>query len=188
MLNKRLPLIFIVLASMILAACSSQQKHSGTDRKPNSYQICQIFKQYPHWKDAAKKAERKWGTPVPTLMAFIRQESGFNPHARPSGRSDVYGFPQALDSTWRAYQKATGNYRVKPNQFSAAVDFIGWYNSQSKKRNKISLKDTYHLYLAYHEGHGGFERRSFRHKSWLKDVAHKVSAYAQSYKSQYKRC
>jgi hypothetical protein len=49
--------------------------------------------------------------------------------------------------------------------YDYAIDFIGWYNRQSYQRSNIALNDSYHLYLAYHEGHGGFNRRSFKGKS-----------------------
>jgi hypothetical protein len=44
------------------------------------------------------------------------------------------------------------------------------------------------LYLAYHEGQGGFSKRSFRKKAWLKDVAKKVSNRAVLYQRQLNNC
>ena len=45
-----------------------------------------------------------------------------------------------------------------------------WYNDQSHRRNHIFKTDAHHLYLAYHEGHGGYARGSYRGKSGLKGV------------------
>jgi hypothetical protein len=52
----------------------------------------------------------------------------------------------------------------------------------------ISKTDPYHLYLAYHEGHGGFNRRTYQKKTWLLRVARKVSNRAHSYGSQLASC
>ena len=61
-------------------------------------------------------------------------------------------------------------------------------NDQSQRKNNISKSDAYHLYLAYHEGHGGFARRTFKNKQWLKDVATKVSKRAGEYRAQLNGC
>ena len=68
------------------------------------------------------------------------------------------------------------------------MDFIGWYNDQSQNINKISKTDAYNLYLAYHEGHGGFRKRSFEGKQWLKNVAEKVSSRSDLYARQLQNC
>ena len=74
------------------------------------------------------------------------------------------------------------------NDFGDAIDFIGWYNDQSYRVNGIKKDDAYHLYLAYHEGQGGFKKRTFRNKQWLKDVAKKVSARSRTYRKQLNGC
>jgi hypothetical protein len=110
---------------------------------------------------------------------------GFIPWTRPS---DAYGYSQALDSTWEAYQRSAGRLGADRDDFADSIDFIGWYNQQSHLRNGIARGDTYRLYLAYHEGHGGFSRGSFRNKQWLMDVAGKVQRRAASYQSQLQGC
>jgi hypothetical protein len=133
------------------------------------------------------------------MMAIMHQESrfvakakpprtkllGFIPWLRPSS---AYGYSQAKDSTWDWYQSASGNYGADRDDFDDAIDFIAWYNHTSVKRCGIRSDDTYHLYLAYHEGHGGFNRRSFKSKPWLKRVAQKVSARSSRYASQLAAC
>jgi len=64
----------------------------------------------------------------------------------------------------------------------------GWYNYKSHKYCGIKPNDAYHLYLAYHEGHGGFNRRKFKNKAWLKKVAKKVSKRSNTYRQQLQRC
>ena len=53
---------------------------------------------------------------------------------------------------------------------------------------KISKKDAFKQYLAYHEGQTGYARGTYRKKSWLMGVANKVSSRASMYKSQLTRC
>ena len=52
----------------------------------------------------------------------------------------------------------------------------------------ISKWDAYNQYLAYHEGHGGYKRKTFRNKDWLVKVAKKVDQRARDYGAQLKRC
>ncbi len=161
--------------------------------------VCHIFDEKSGWYEDAKDAEERWGSPIPVLMAIMYQESRFQPKAKPARRkilwifpgprkSSAYGFSQAKDGTWNWYRKSSGNRGADRDDFEDAVDFIGWYNKQSQKRSKIDLNDAYHLYLAYHEGHGGFNRRTFRKKGWLKSVAKKVSARANLYRRQLQGC
>ena len=173
---------------------------SGCASSPpqNLDNLCQIFEEKSGWHEDAKAATKKWGTSVPVMMAIIHQESKFQSDIKPEyqwyffiplGRaSSAYGYSQALDDTWGAYIEKTGNWGADRDDFDDAIDFVGWYNAISYRRNNIKRNDTYHLYLAYHEGHGGFERRSFNKKLWLKKVAKKVSARAIKYRKQYQHC
>ncbi len=68
------------------------------------------------------------------------------------------------------------------------MDFVGWYCDLSYRRCRISKGDTYRLYLAYHEGHGGFNRKSYLRKDWLVQVARKVRARADTYRLQLDSC
>jgi len=158
-----------------------------------------MFDEKRRWHKAAKRSKEKWGVPIHVTMAFIHQESKFKSKIKPPRSkilwifpgprpSSAFGYAQALKGTWKQYQQEAGGRFADRDNFSDAVDFIGWYNNKSYKVNGIERGDAYHLYLAYHEGHGGFNRRSFKNKQWLKDVAKKVSRKAQLYKRQYKAC
>ena len=133
------------------------------------------------------------------MMAFAHQESDFRANARPPRKkilwvlpgprpASAFGFSQAIDSTWKAYKKSSGRRGADRNDFGDAMDFIGWYNDRSQNINKISKTDAYNLYLAYHEGHGGFRKRSFKEKQWLKNVAEKVSSRSDLYARQLQNC
>jgi hypothetical protein len=161
--------------------------------------LCEIFREKDDWYEDAADARSNWKSPIPVMMAIMHQESRFKQKAKPPRSrilwifpgprpSDAYGYSQAKDDTWDWYIKGSGNYGADRDDFADAIDFIGWYNHTSGKRSKIANNDAYNLYLAYHEGHGGFNRRSFNKKPWLKTVAKKVSARSRRYTSQLAAC
>ena len=175
-----------------LTACTSSPPK-------NLSNICEIFREKDSWYDKAAGARKNWQSPISTMMAIMHQESRFRQKAKPPRTkilwifpgprlSDAYGYSQAKDDTWDWYMKSSGNYGADRDDFGDAIDFIGWYNRTSTKRSGIKSTDTYHLYLAYHEGHGGFNRRTFNKKPWLKGVAKKVSARSNLYASQLAKC
>ena len=196
---KRLNLSAVSLVISLIAITQL----SGCATKPPPAKahdnICQIIEHEPDWYFAAKKSQDKWGTTIGIQKAFVHQESRFVHNARPPRdyllgfipmprASSAYGYAQAQDPAWEDYIKATGNRGAKRDNMEDALDFIGWYNSVSNKRNKISLRDPYRLYLAYHEGHGGYSRGTFNQKAWLKDVAKKVERQSKRYDQQLRSC
>ena len=185
-------LVLVLIVVSLISGCAS-----SPPRKINN--ICSIFSERPHWYKAAKKSEKRWGSSIPLMMAFMHQESRFVSKAKPPRdkifgfipgprKSSAYGYSQAQDGTWKDYKKGTGNWGADRDDFQDAVDFIGWYNKQTKKRNGVSLSNAYGLYLAYHEGHGGFKKKTYNKKAWLKKVAKKVAKQRSTYASQLKSC
>lgn len=160
---------------------------------------CSILQQRPKYERAFKSAERRWNVPVHVQMATIYQESKFVANARtpfkytlgviPMGRvSSAYGYAQALDGTWSDYRRATGRLGAKRDRINDAADFMGWYMSQTKSRNGIALTDARNQYLAYHEGHTGYARGSYKGKAWLMRVAGTVDDRADRYQRQLRSC
>lgn len=180
----------LVLA--LLSGCSNLPP-----AKPNN--LCDIFSEKPSWYKHAHKATQRWGSSIPTMMSIMYQESQFKHNARtrrskilwifPGPRlSDAYGYPQARSATWNEYQANSGNGWSRRDNFKDAIDFIGWYNKQSQVRSKIPLQDPYRLYLAYHEGHGGYNRGNYKHKKWLLNTAQQVANRSLSYSQQLSVC
>ena len=180
--------VMLLLIGLSLAGCT-------TSPPRNVNNICAIFEEKDDWYDDAADASEEWGSPIPIMMAIMHQESRFQADARPPRKkllgfipgprlSNAYGYPQAKTGTWGAYKKDAGRFGADRDDFSDAVDFIGWYNYQSVRRSGISPQDTYGLYLAYHEGHGGYNRATYRSKTWLMGVARKVQSRAESYQAQ----
>ncbi|MDF1645430.1 MAG: transglycosylase SLT domain-containing protein [Legionellaceae bacterium] len=181
--------------------CVSVFVLSGCTTMPprNVGNICSIFKQHPEWYADTKAVEKRWHVPITTQMAIIHQESRFNARAKPERTkllwvipwtrpSSAYGYTQALDMTWSRYKRATGRTFASRSNFADGVDFIGWYANQAHKRAGISYGNTNALYLAYHEGVGGYQRGTYRRKRWLVHVARKVQTRAQIYDAQLKNC
>ena len=165
----------------------------------NIHDSCVIFYEKDHWYEAAKAAERRWGTPIPVQLAIIHQESKFDARAKPRRMrilgfipgprpSTAYGYAQALTSTWSAYVDETGNWSASRTDFADATDFVGWYTARTARMNRVSRGDAYNLYLAYHEGDAGYRRGTYKRKSWLLATARKVATLADRYRVQLARC
>ncbi|NDH69045.1 MAG: hypothetical protein EBY22_14310 [Gammaproteobacteria bacterium] len=132
-------------------------------------------------------------------MAIIHQESKFVANAKPPyqfflgiiplGRpSTAYGYAQVLDSTWDLYKQNNGGWLSSRTNFVDSVDFIGWYANQAYKQARIPRSNAYELYLAYHEGIGGYLNKSYLKKRWLMQVARKVDARSRLYQAQLASC
>ncbi len=162
------------------------------------HNICSVFDQHPAWYDYAKKSAETWGTPAQIQMAFVRQESSYRENAKPPfewflfiplGRpSSAKGFAQIQDPVWKEYKAERGSLFRSRGDMEDALDFIGWYNHKSHKQLGLSKWNTRELYLAYHEGRGGYKRGSFKKKPKLLKVADKVARTADEYGAQLKRC
>jgi len=190
-MHKYLQLILLGLG-LLLSACASMPPRHLDDG-------CAIFREKGDWYEYANHAYKKWGVPVHVQLAIIHQESRFRAKAKapkdtlfgfiPWGRkSSAYGYAQVKDSTWDWYIKESGNWFADRDDFEDVTDFIGWYGAYTHKKLGISKWDAYHQYLAYHEGHGGYQRKTFNSKPWLIAVARKVEKRAAMYRAQIGRC
>lgn len=184
------PILLVLL--LTLTGCLSSQPRNVTN-------VCDMFEDRRSWYEAAVRTEQRWNVPISVSMSFIYQESAFESRAKPARTrllwvipwvrpSDAFGYPQALDSTWDDYRESTDNFIARRANFADAVDFIGWYNANSYRRNNIALHDARNLYLAYHEGNTGFDRRTYEGKQWLLDAADRVQRNADRYEAQLGQC
>jgi len=187
--------IYVVLSLFLLSACGS----SIPSAPRNLDDACVIAAERPSWHKAMQNAQVKWGVPVAVQMATIYQESKFVGDARtplsyklgviPMGRrSSAYGYSQAIDSTWDWYRRDTGNQSARRDDFSDAVDFMGWYMDQSEQKLGIKKTDARKHYLAYHDGHTGYRRGSYKRKSWLVRISKEVQDRAVMYSEQLAQC
>ena len=185
--------LILILGLVYLSGCASNDPPSSTT------DVCKIFKEKYSWYKAAKKTEKRWKVPVYVSMAIIEQESSFRADARPERIkllgfipwkrvSSARGYAQAVDGTWEMYLKERGGWFSSRNDFEDSVDFVGWYNYKTHKQLSVPLTDARNLYLAYHEGRGGYKRGSYRAKPWLLSVADKVQRQSDRYRIQYNNC
>ncbi len=187
-----MPVSALVLA---LSACASAPSHINN--------VCRVFDQkdgfFENWRTEAYRTERKYGVPVPVLMATLRKESGFQHNAKPprtvilgfipwKRASSAYGYSQALDGTWAQYQAETGNRTAKRNNFSDAIDFVGWYHSKTVERFGVARTDAYNLYLAYYFGWTGYGRGDWQAKPGLQRYARETEKTARDYDTQLRQC
>lgn len=184
---------FLLYLLILTSACTT-----APPKKVNN--ICEIFYEKDDWYQDANTASSKWGIPIYTIMAIIHQESRFVADAQPPRpwllgiipwfrTSSAYGYPQAQDGAWNDYlAHPDSHWGADRDDFSDACDFIGWYCSISHQKLGIPFWDTEKLYLAYHEGHGGYRRKTFLKKPWLSRVAKKVSYKAKQFRLQLSSC
>jgi len=182
--NYTLIFIFITLLS-----CSSIPK--------NTSDSCSIFDEKYFWYKHTKKVEKKWGTPIYIQLAIIKMESDFDWLAKP-GRTKIFkvipykrlsssfGYSQAIKGTWEQYKKETGNKLASRVRFKDSVDFIGWYTNKTETILKISKKDAFRQYLAYHEGWGNY--KYYKKNKKVIRLAKKVEKQSNIYKNQLNKC
>ncbi|MBR51535.1 MAG: transglycosylase [Gammaproteobacteria bacterium] len=183
--------ILLLLLIFVIQSCLSKPPESPDN-------ICLIFKEKRSWYKAAKETEKRWKLPPYVLMAIIYQESSFKSDAKPerekvlgfipwSRPSSAVGYSQALSNTWSDYIDETGNKRAKRRNFVDSADFIGWYASKGYYQG-FERTDARSLYLAYHEGYTGYEKKTYKKKEWLIEVADNVQARSTKYQKQYWSC
>ena len=183
---KNISLIFLIIS---ISACSSIPQ--------NTSDSCSIFNERYLWYKHAKKTEKKWGTPIYVQLAIIKMESDFDWLAKPQRQklfkvipfkrpSSSFGYSQAVKGTWEQYKNETGNKLATRTRFKDSVDFIGWYTDKTESLLKISKKDAFRQYLAYHEGWGGY--KNYKNNQKVIVLAKKVEKQSNKYKAQLQDC
>ena len=179
----------IILVFFSLSACSSVPKNISNS--------CSIFDERYFWYKYAKKTEQKWGTPIYIQLAIIKMESDFDWLAKPPRKkifkvipfkrpSSSFGYSQAVKGTWEQYKKETGNKLATRVRFKDSVDFIGWYTDKTENILKISKKNAFKHYIAYHEGWGNF--KYYKRNKKVIELAKKVEKQSLIYKKQLFNC
>ena len=186
---KRINKIFLILSLLSFSACSSIPSNTADG--------CSIFSERYLWYKFVKKTEKKWGTPIYIQLAIIRMESDFDWLARPERQkifkvipykrpSSSLGYSQAVKGTWKQYKEETGNKLASRILFKDSVDFIGWYTTKSSQILKISKKDAFKQYLAYHEGWGNY--KYYKENKKVIGLARKVEKQSKIYRKQLVKC
>lgn len=190
-----LPVAGAVMVALALGSCASRP----ADPPRAQDDICGIFAERPGWRDAVIASALRWGAPVEVQMAIMWQESSFRGEARPPKRyalgfiptgraSSAYGYAQAIDGTWDWYRRETGNRGADRDRFEDAADFVGWYMAKTLTLNGVLMNDAFKQYIAYHEGHTGYDRGDWQSKIWLQKAASRVASQAMIYRGQLAGC
>ena len=180
---------FLILSVIFIIGCSSIPQNTANS--------CSIFNEKYLWYKHAKKTEQKWGTPIYIQLAIIKMESDFDWLAKPARQklfkiipfkrpSSSFGYSQAVKGTWEQYKSETGNKLATRARFKDSVDFIGWYTDKTESLLKISKKDAFRQYLAYHEGWGGY--KNYKNNQKVIVLAQKVKKQSDKYKAQLQDC
>ncbi|MGX5913666.1 hypothetical protein ACR0ST_02925 [Aliidiomarina sp. Khilg15.8] len=190
---KKLSKIALVLVStLVISSCTTAPPEDPEN-------ICNIFEERRDWWRDSKDMNKEWGVPIHVPMAMMYQESSFRSRALPPRRyvlgfipwgrvSDAYGYAQAKTMTWDDYIRETGKRRARRDNFGDAIDFMGWFITKSQQINGVSKWDAYAQYLNYHEGWGGYQRRTYLQKQWLVQVSRKVDQRSGRYAAQLNGC
>ena len=179
----------IILIFILLIGCSSIPVNTSNS--------CSIFDERYLWYKHTKKVEQKWGTPIYVQLAIIKMESDFDWLAKPPRKkifkiipfkrpSSSFGYSQAVKGTWEQYKIETGNKLATRVRFKDSVDFIGWYTNKTETILKISKKDAFKQYLAYHEGWGNY--KYYKKNKKVIGLAKKVEKQSNIYKKQLLNC
>ena len=185
-------LVIFSLIFLFIVACTTLDPHMSTDS-------CVLFKEKKNWYKATKKSYDKWTVPISLQLAIIKQESSFQQFAKPKRKkflgiipgsrpSTAFGYAQVTNPTWNWYKSKTGNSNASRANFNDITDFIGWYVNQSNQMLGISKNDAFNQYLAYHEGQGGWKKKSYKSKKWLIEAAKLVEINSNKYNSQLNQC
>ena len=181
--------LIILFSFLFISACSSIPKNTADG--------CSIFSERYLWYKHAKKTERKWGTPISLQLAIIKMESDFDWLAKPprnklfkiipyKRKSSSLGYSQAIKGTWEQYKNETNNTLATRVRFKDSVDFIGWYTNKTEKILKISKKDSFRQYIAYHEGWGNY--KNYKRNAKVISLAKRVERQTNKYRKQLFNC
>ena len=180
---------FFSIIQFVLSSCSSIPKNTSNS--------CSIFNERYLWYKHAKKSEQKWGTPIYLQLAIIKMESDFDWLAKPPRQklfivvpykrpSTSFGYSQAVNGTWEQYKKETRNKFAVRTRFKDSVDFIGWYTNKTESILKVSKKNAFKQYIAYHEGWGNYKH--YKKNNKVIGLAKRVEKQSQVYKKQLMEC
>ena len=180
--------ILTLLSCLLLAACATTPP-----KNPNN--AYHIFKEKPRWYYATQKSANRYNVPMPVLLAIVHQESRFINHAKPPRTkllwlipwrrpSSASGYSQALEGTWREYQHESGHFTASRHSFADAIDFVAWFSKNVIRELNLNPNDAKNIYLAYHEGIGGYKRKTYLKKPSLIKVANRVQLQANRYQTQ----
>ena len=197
MMKTKIANSLLLLCSLFASGCSVPQPSMSARTN-----ICQLFNEQPSWYKVMRKAEIKHQVPLALTASIIQQESSFQQSAKPpystyvlgiipwQRASSAVGYAQAIDVTWQRYldENNRSSWWASRESFSDSVDFVGWYVHDIMNRTHLPPTSPKQIYLAYHEGVGGYTRGSYKQKSELDAISTQVQNRAILYQKQWDAC
>ncbi|MCP8352625.1 hypothetical protein [Candidatus Synchoanobacter obligatus] len=171
---------------------------------PDTYDnhICQVVQSHWGWAKPLRHVSEEYHISPGLVLSVIFHESSFRAQARPERKSvlgfvpwtvsSAYGYGQIKDETWAWYKSHRPGYFQSRTQFSDTVDFIGWYYQIFRRKNPLEsfndMQVARDFYFAYHEGLGGYQRKTYASQAWLINKAERVAKRASEYNQQLVNC
>lgn len=188
--TKKYLIYLLVLTTLF--CCSSEKVDKSQD-------LCMVYNKNYHWYRSAMRAQKKHDIDATIIMSVMAQESNFTHNARPGKEyilnfipwgyeTSARGYGQVIDGAWDDYKKINNKWFPSRHNFNDVSDYIGWYLDKASKKLHINRKDTYHLYLAYHQGMTGYKRHDERNNHELDLIAKKVQRNSNRYQYEFKQC
>ncbi len=102
----------------------------------------------------------------------------------------AFGYPQAIDATWELYKTNLNRTVALRVRFADAADFVGWYLSYLRSRDRIAAGDVCTLYVAYYLGSAQRVRCDVEEHADHTAVrkGRVVAEYAEAYAHQLNEC
>lgn len=156
---------------------------------------CDILSLHPTWYRYHVHFAHKYSVPIPTVMAIIALESGFNAQARPvkswlvknyipwEYASSSYGYSQATNASWKDFQRANPYSIYTRGDYVSSVAFVSWYlSTYAVSKGMTKIDDQYIIY------HDGPNKAANAISPATREYANKVSRLADTYERQLKQC
>lgn len=134
--------------------------------------LSDVMSEHIDWSVYASKASDKFNIPEGAIWAIAREESNFDPSAKPIDkkgrlRSSAGGLGQFIDSSWNAFVLANPEFKDKDRADPEAGFYaIAWLSRRNADRLGIDTSSpdaVSKIYTAHHEGEEGYKRlQAFR--------------------------
>lgn len=183
-------LVLVILS--LLTSCASEKVNKADD-------LCEVYNKNYHWYRSAYHAQKKHNIDATIIMSVMAQESNFTYDARPGKKyvlnfipwgyqTSAKGYGQVIDGAWDDYRKQSNKWFQSRHNFDDVTDYIGWYLNKASNKLHLNRQDSYHLYLAYHQGITGYKRHDEKHNKQLNLIAKKVERNTNRYQNEFKQC
>lgn len=193
-MKRTLAFISVIASLAALTSGCSSDPASGADN------LCSVFQDHDAWYAAAHRTHQKYGIPMHVAFALLVHEDSvasgnardktvsFQNGAVIKPISEEQGYLVVDDAVWEEYLDDEGSFLSDRDDFTDALDFIGWYMTKTKERTGIAYTDAYNQYLNYREGWDAYKGGEHQGKDWLVTEAESARERAERFRTQLLHC